>query len=103
MSLSSFLHIVKWFQVLYNSDNLTSVIYLHTVCFIWPIDRTKWGKTTPSGPGSNGNEELFNIPQSSNAGALTSDSIMLYKDTRCEVLSLCRDAIGVFYSPHLRQ
>ena len=29
--LSSFLHTVKWFQLLlYNSHNLTSVIYLHS-------------------------------------------------------------------------
>ena len=36
-----FFHTVKLFQVLlYNSHSLTSVIYLHTVCSIWPIDRT---------------------------------------------------------------
>ena len=33
--LSSFLHTIKWFQVLlYNSHNLKSVICLHTVCSI---------------------------------------------------------------------
>ena len=47
MSLSSFLHTVKCFQVLlYNSHNLTSVICLHTVCFIRPLDRTLSGATT---------------------------------------------------------
>ena len=35
--------------------------------FIWPIDRTLPGATTPSqsGPESNGNEEVLYIPQSS--------------------------------------
>ena len=48
MRLSSFLHTVKWFQVLvYNSENLTSVICLHTVCSISPIDITTSGDTTP--------------------------------------------------------
>ena len=42
-----FLHTVKWFQVLlYNSQNLTSVICLYTVCSIWLKDRTKAGVTT---------------------------------------------------------
>ena len=31
--------------MLYNSDNLTSVICLHTVCSIWPTDRTISGAT----------------------------------------------------------
>ena len=56
MSLSSFLHTGKRFQVLlYNSHNLTSVICLHTVCSIWTTNRTLSGATTPgqSGPGSN--------------------------------------------------
>ena len=48
MSLSSFLHIIKWFQVLLNkSHNLTSIICLHTVCSVWSIDRTLLGPTTP--------------------------------------------------------
>ena len=63
-SLSSFLHTIKWFQVLlYNSHNLTSGICLHTVCSIWSIDRTLSGTTTPgqSEPGSNCNEEVLHI------------------------------------------
>ena len=34
---------------------------------IWPIDRTLSGATSPdqSGPGSNGNERVLHIPQSS--------------------------------------
>ena len=44
MSPSSFLLTVQWFQVLlYNSDNLTSVICLHIVCSV----RTLLGVTTP--------------------------------------------------------
>ena len=73
------LHIVKWFQVLlYNCHNLTPVICLHTVCSIWPIDRTVSGVTTPGQgrPGSNGNEEVLYIPQLSKAGALPSDCLM---------------------------
>ena len=37
-----------------STQNLTSAICLHTVCFIWPIDRTLSGATTPgqSEPGS---------------------------------------------------
>ena len=42
-----FLRIVKWFQVfLYNRHNLTLVIYLPTVCSIWP-NRTLSGAATP--------------------------------------------------------
>ena len=70
MRLSSFLHTVKWFQVwLYNSHNLTSVICLHTVCSIWFIDRTLSGTNTQgqSRPGSNDNEGVLHIPQSSKA------------------------------------
>ena len=72
---------VKWFQVLlYNSHNLTSVIFLHTVCSIWSIDRTLSSATTPgqSGPGSNGNEGVLHIPQISKAEAPPSDGLMSY-------------------------
>ena len=65
MSLSSILHTVKSFQILlYNSHNLTSVICLHTVCSIWPVDRTLSGATTRghSGPENNDNEGVLHIP-----------------------------------------
>ena len=87
MSLSSFffffffLHTFNWFQLLlYNNHNLTCVICLHTVCFIWPIDRTLSGATTlgQSGPGSNGNDGVLHIPQISKAGASPSVCFMLY-------------------------
>ena len=76
-----FLHRVKWFQVLlYNSHNLSSVICLHTVCSIWPTDRTLSNATTPgqSVLESNGNVEALHIPQSSKVGASPSDGLMSY-------------------------
>ena len=100
-----FLHTVKWFQVLlYNSHNLTLVIFLQTVRSIWPIDKTQSGATTPgqSGPGSNDNEGVLNIPQISKARVLWSDGLMLYPRHllgEWGILPFCRDAVGVFYSP----
>ena len=49
--------------------------------FIWPIDRTLSGSTSSgqSGPGSNGNEGVLRIPQSSNiTEASPSDCLELY-------------------------
>ena len=49
--------------------------------FIWPIDRTLSGATTPgqSGPGSNGNERVLHISQSSSiTEASPSDCLMSY-------------------------
>ena len=94
MSLSSFLHIVKWFQVLlYNTHNLTSVICLHTVCSIWPIDRTLSGATSPgqSEPESNDNERVLHILQIFKAGTLSSDGLIPYPG------HFWRDAVSVFY------
>ena len=79
--LSSFLHTVKWFQVLlYNSYNSTSVICLHAVCSILPIDRTLSSATLPGQcrPGSNGNEGVLHIHQKSKARALPSNGLMTY-------------------------
>ena len=80
------LHTVKWFQELLfdisNSiyqiflSNLILIIYFHTDEFkygkwlnisIWPLDRILTGSTTlgQSRPGSNGNEGVLYIPQSS--------------------------------------
>ena len=95
MSLSSFLHTVKWFQVwLYNSDNL-KVIGLHTVCSIWPIERTLFGATTPGqrGSGSNGNEGVLHIPQISSYCFISYPGYSLGG-----VLPLCRDAVSVLGS-----
>ena len=48
--------------------------------FIWPIDRTLLGVTTPceSGSGSNGHEGVLQIPQSFRTGASPSDSFVSY-------------------------
>ena len=54
-----------------------------------------------SGPGSNGNEGVLRIPQSSSiTGASPSDCLMFYTGYSLggRVLALCRDAVGVFYS-----
>ena len=50
-------------------------------CSIWPIDKTQTSATTPgqSEPGSNGNEEVLHIPQSSTiTGASLLDCLMSY-------------------------
>ena len=65
---------------------------------IWPIDGTLSSATTQSQskPGSNDNEEVFHITQSSSiTGASPSDCLVLYS----KILPLCFDAVGVFYSP----
>ena len=57
---------------------------------IWPIDRTLSGATTPdqSGPGSDCNEGVLNIPQSSSiTGTSPSDCLVSYQDTHWGVLS----------------
>ena len=68
---------------------------------IWPINRTLSGTTTPSqsGPGSDGNEGVHHIPQSSNiTGASPSDCSMSYPGHSFKrALLLYREAVGVFY------
>ena len=57
------------------------MIWEWIVCSLWPIDRTLSGATTPhqSGPGSNGNEGVFCIPQSSSiTRASLSDCLVSY-------------------------
>ena len=71
---------------------------------IWPIDRILSGATTPgqSGPGSDCNEGVLHIPQSSSiTGTSPSDCLVSYPEHLLSggVLSLCRDAVSVFYSP----
>ena len=67
---------------------------------IWPIDKTLSGATTPgqSEPGSDGNEWVLRIPQSSSITG-TSSSDCSGHSLGVGVLPLCREAIGVFYSP----
>ena len=63
---------------------------------IWPMGKTLSGATTPglSGPGSNGNERVLHIPQSSRTGASPSDA-----GHSLGVESYLSDTVGVFYSP----
>ena len=67
--------------------------------FIWPIS----GAATPGQckPGSDGNEEVLNIPQSSSiTGSSPSDCLVSYPGHSLQgVLPLCRDAVGVFCNP----
>ena len=59
--------------------------------------------TTPglSGSGSDGSERVLCIPQSSSiTGTLPSDCLVSYSGHSLGgVLTLCREAVGVFYSP----
>ena len=61
------------------------------------------GATTPgqSGHGSDGNEGVLHIPQSSStAGTSPSDCLVSYPEHSLGgVLPLCKDAVSVFYSP----
>ena len=71
---------------------------------IFNIDRALSGATTPgqNGPGSNGNEGVLRIPQSfSIAGISPSDCLVSYpRHSLGRVfLLLCRETVGVFYSP----
>ena len=67
-----------------------------------PIDRTLSSDTTPDqgGPGSDSNEWVLCIPQRpSITEAPASYCLVSYPEHLVEkVLSLCRDAVGVFYS-----
>ena len=69
---------------------------------IWPVGRTLFGATTTgqSGPGSNGNEGVLNVPQSSKTRASPLYCLMSYQEYSLgEVLPLCRNAVDVFFSP----
>ena len=66
---------------------------------MWPIDWTLSGATTPGQSGPS-NEGVLHIHKVSKAWALPSDCLMSYLGHSLgEVLLLCRDAVGVFYSP----
>ena len=70
---------------------------------IKPIDRALSGATTPgqSGPGSDGNEGVLRILQSSSTvGTSPSDCLVSYPGHSLGgVLPPCRGAVSVFYSP----
>ena len=67
---------------------------------IWPINRTLSDATTPgpSGPRSDGNEEVLRIPQISSITG-TSQSDCLGYSLVVVGVPLCRDAVGIFCSP----
>ena len=91
----------------------TSTVLFPTIQFsintqfssIWFIDRTQSGATISgqSVSGSDGNEGVLCIPQSSSiTGTSPSDCFASYPwHSSGEVLPLSRDAVGVFYSPSL--
>ena len=70
-----------------------------------PIDRALSDATIPghTGPGSNGNEGVLCIPQSSSiTGTSPSDCLVSYPGNLLGwggVLPFCKSAVGVFYSP----
>ena len=103
MSIRSFLHKVKWFQVLqYNSHNLTWVLCLHTVCSISPINWTLLGATIlgQSGPRSNDNEEVLHIPPNLQNWCLNIRLLNIISRTIMRRwLPFCRDVVSVFYCP----
>ena len=70
---------------------------------IWPIDRTISGATTPGqrGFGSDGNEGILHIPQTSNfTVASPSDCLGSYPGhSLVRVSAFYRDTVGVFYNP----
>ena len=73
---------------------------------IWRIHRTLSDATTPgqSGPGSNGNEGVLRISESSSiTGTSPPDRLVSYLGhlLGMGVLPLCRDAVSVFYCPKL--
>ena len=64
-----------------NQTVLFSISHLFTLSSIWPTDRTLSDVTIPnqSGPGSDSNEGVLHIPQSSSiTGASPSDCLMSY-------------------------
>ena len=70
---------------------------------IWPIDRTLSGATTPGQivPESDGNEGVLRIPQSSSiTGTSPLDDLASHAGyLLVGGVPLCKNAVGVFYSP----
>ena len=79
----------------FTAQNVGPMIHIDGIL----IDITTFSQ---SGPGSYGNEEILHIPQSSRTWASLSGRLESYPGHLLEmerVLPLCRDAIGIFYSP----
>ena len=70
---------------------------------IWPIDRARSGATTQgqSGPGSDSNEGILRVPQSSSiTGTSPSDCLVSYPgQSSGGVLRFFKGAVSAFYSP----
>ena len=67
-----------------------------------PLIGSLSGATTlgQSGPGSDGNKGVLRISQSSSIAVTSpSDCLVSYPGYLLGVLPLCREAVGVFYSP----
>ena len=77
-----------------------SLAYVRSLVHLTLPDATTSGK---SRPGTDGNEWVLRIPQSSSiTRASLSDSLVSYQDTRCvcvAVLPLCREADGIYCNP----
>ena len=98
---------MKWFQLLLLNSNysipLSSFIFilqLNGQNSIWFIDRTLTGATTSgqNGQGSNGNQRILCIHQSSKTRISLDLVSYLGQSLGCEILTKCRDAVGIFYS-----
>ena len=60
----------------------------------------KYYYSSQSGPGSNGTEVMFHIPQSFKTGASPSNLVSYPGHSLgAGILPLCRDAVGIFYHP----
>ena len=82
------------------SHNLTLIICLHTVCSIWPIDRTLSGATTLGQSGTIAMKGYSTVPKSPRlAIRLFTVISKILGGGGGGVLFLCRHAVGVFYSP----
>ena len=99
-----FLVRINPFQVIESPKEISTIQSRISTQFssVWPIDRALSGTTTPnhSGPGSDVNEGVLCIPQSSSiTEASPLDCLMSYRGHSFgEVLPLCRDSVDVFYS-----
>ena len=82
-------------QLKYQNSSILSNLVLHKY--------TVWFYSTHSGPGSDDNEGVVHIPQSSIiTGTSPSDCLASYPGHSLGgggALPLCIDAVGVFYSP----
>ena len=74
-NLNGFKYCYFTLVILFNINGFKSSKWLNS--FIWPIDGTQTGATTPgqSRPGSNNNKGVLNILQSSRSGASPTDAV----------------------------